>query len=1844
MIAFPPIHSRSGAIPLAMGLLGSSLMMPVLQAQIFYWDTNGSAAGSSGGTTAPGTWGSFNTNWTTSPGGTTATQVWADGATAWFAAGANATGAYTVQVQGPRLATGVHIAAGEVTIRGGLPASEVDNITPVGSGPFQLYVESGALGRFIRLPLVTTAATSLTRSGGGHFSWESAEVPVVIPCRLGTLRFNNGSTSVKNGWILQPRTIEVGGTGSASLALDGGSITTVGMDFNPAANNIVLGVNPGVTGTFTISDDSNLTFVSNFLVGGSGIGNLTIHSGGRVQGLTKTKLILGANPGSNGTVQVNPGGELELSGENALSKGAGTAVFNLAGGTLWTGRDTTHFSTSVPITLSGASTIGVEDLSTAYFHAPLSGDGSLTIFSNVVGSNVVLTGNQPYTGATIVSRGGLALSGGTSQIGSTASLTFGHGGTGRLTLQGAAKITPGTFIRFGDNSQEGTATVEDPGTLLAAGTFLEVGYSGSGTLGINNGASVTSGSTTALGVLPSSLGIINVAGNGSSLGVGTSLLVGYQSTGFVNIGSGGTVTVGDAIELGSMGGSGVITLQTGGTLRVGGTNGIRLGTGIGGIAMEGGRLEVHQTPLTTTAPMTLTNVSTIEADGLDATFGGVINGTGALVKEGSGTLNLTATNTYSGGTTVFGDLVVAAGGALGSGPVAIPNGEIHSTGSFSRDHSVTVSAASKLTAAGFMEFGTIGTGTLAVSGGSEVSTPGSIAFGVLAGSVAQGDVVGTGGPGGTQPSTLSSGSNLLLGYLGTGGLTVGSGGTVSVGGQLFLGSQSGGDGTFTLNPGGTLNVGGTNGIAKGPGAATFNLAGGLLKVTGSSLTTSLPMTVVAESSIDTSGVEATLAGTLSGAGNLVKTGAGTLSLTAANGLTGSLIHWAGTVRATTATSLPTGAMALNGGTLDLDFGGTATVQSLSFDGAVQTGGVWGGLSSSAPNKSSRFTGTGLLNVLSSTLPPGFNSATQAGLKLTASSGALDLFAATGAFPLGGTFSGPGVTGATFDPAVAGYGQHTITYTVGGQSAAFTISVIGGLILEQEGGGVANGNLAPGGTAFAKDVLGHPNHGIAGLNNGVFGNAGSWIGDSAGSYAGISFGVPRNISRIAFGRDNTGAFADRAAGFYAVQYTTDGNPASPTAVWTTLGAVDYRAGGTPGIDAPALRHLYRFNPVAATGVRILPGSPDAAIDEIEVYPQEGVFIPSSLTLLQEGGGFAPGNLATAGIAFALNELGDVPHTIAGVNDGTYGNASSWIGATAESFVGINLGSLQTISRVAFSRDQSGGFTDRSLGRYLLQYTTAANPDASTPNGQWISLGTLDYQNAGSPLFSQPARRHLYGFSPVQATGLRLVTASTGGIIAIDEIEIYQASASLALTRDANVAVPNNSAVNFGPSHAVEPLVKTFTIRNAGTDSLTFGSFAVSGATLDFSLTPPPATALAPGQTTTFTVTFAPVAVGSRAATLDFTTNDTGSANVSISLTGEGLAPVFNSATNTGLAIASNSAPVDLAAVTGATPMGGSFSGPGVESGFFNPAGLPFGLHTLVYTRNGVSSNFRVAIVGGMDLLETGGSAASGNLALTGTAFAFDEIGAGPHAIGKLNDGLYGNSNSWIAGSPRSFAGIALSPTPVVANRIAFGRDNNGGFLDRARGAYILQYTTAPDPLNAPEGSWINIGAVDTRAIVDPHLRRLFAFPAIAATGLRLVTETDSDYIGIDEMELYNSLTPLETWRVIHFGTSSNTGDSADEFDFDEDGLDNLVEYAFALDPKNPASRHVPSPVLNAGQLEIRFNPPAGVSGITYGVQWSTTLEANDWQPLPNTGNAPEVLFTMPTANRDKLFFRHVLTRP
>src|SRR5262249_44698855 len=82
---------------------------------------------------------------------------------------------------------------------------------------------------------------------------------------------------------------------------------------------------------------------------------------------------------------------------------------------------------------------------------------------------------------------------------------------------------------------------------------------------------------------------------------------------------------------------------SGGTLEIGGNS---LKAGLNTITphyqfnLGGGTIKVIDTALVTSVNANLSGVSTIDTNGLGATFSGVLSGTGGIAKAGAGTLQL----------------------------------------------------------------------------------------------------------------------------------------------------------------------------------------------------------------------------------------------------------------------------------------------------------------------------------------------------------------------------------------------------------------------------------------------------------------------------------------------------------------------------------------------------------------------------------------------------------------------------------------------------------------------------------------------------------------------------------------------------------------------------------------------------------------------------------------------------------------------------------------------------------------------------------------------------------------------------------------------------------------------------------------------------------------------------------------------------------------------------------------------------------------------------------------------------------------------------------------------------
>ena len=113
-------------------------------------------------------------------------------------------------------------------------------------------------------------------------------------------------------------------------------------------------------------------------------------------------------------------------------------------------------------------------------------------------------------------------------------------------------------------------------------------------------------------------------------------------------------------------------------------------------------------------------------------------------------------------------------------------------------------------------------------------------------------------------------------------------------------------------------------------------------------------------------------------------------------------------------------------------------------------------------------------------------------------------------------------------------------------------------------------------------------------------------------------------------------------------------------------------------------------------------------------------------------------------------------------------------------------------------------------------------------------------------------------------------------------------------------------------------------------------------------------------------------------------------------------------------------------------------------------------------------------------------------------------------------------------------------------------------------------------------------------------------------------------------------------MLYFGSTADSGDGANTADPDHDGLSNLIEFAFGLNPNSGASLQTPPAVLTGGNMVSSFTEPYDTGCILYEAESSTDLI--QWFPIPDTGTAPQHLFSVPVGTNPQMFLRYRISDP
>jgi autotransporter-associated beta strand protein len=365
-------------------------------------------------------------------------------------------------------------------------------------------------------------------------------------------------------------------TGSGTLSLTGistwsgativaGQLAVIGGGRIDGTSNVTVANLATDTGSLRVSGlQSRVSTVGNVIIGNSGRGTLILEDGGT---LTASTVLLGANAGASGTLNVGSGGAAGLLTATSVVSGAGTG-------------------SSVNINHSQSSYTLSSNLL-----------GSISLNHNGTGTTTLM-GTNGYSGGTYLNAGALRISTST-QLGVATGALYFNGGV----LQAGAIITnfthPTVLSTRGGTIDTGTFSVLATGAVSGTGRLTKTG---SGTLTLNGTSTYTGGTTVSAGTLRGSAASLvgNITNNGAvaflqtTEGTYSGVMSGSGTLTKANVGSltlsgASTFTGGTTVSSGTLivNGSLASAVNVGESGILGGTGTIRAPVTISGVLAPG---------------------------------------------------------------------------------------------------------------------------------------------------------------------------------------------------------------------------------------------------------------------------------------------------------------------------------------------------------------------------------------------------------------------------------------------------------------------------------------------------------------------------------------------------------------------------------------------------------------------------------------------------------------------------------------------------------------------------------------------------------------------------------------------------------------------------------------------------------------------------------------------------------------------------------------------------------------------------------------------------------------------------------------------------------------------------------------------------------------------------------------------------------------------------------------------------------------------------------------------------------------------------------------------------------
>ncbi|EAZ1978147.1 autotransporter outer membrane beta-barrel domain-containing protein [Salmonella enterica] len=637
---------------------------------------------------------------------------------------------------------------------------------------------------------------------------------------------------------------------------------------------------------------------------------------------------------NNATLELNTGGDFDnaISGSGQVVK-SGDETLTLSGSNTYTGGTLISDGTLVASNVEALGTGDVTDDAVLELNTGGTFDNVISGSGQVVKSGddaLTLSGSNTYTGGTTISGGTLVATNvdalGSGDVTDDATLELNTGGTFDNAISGSGQVVKSgdkMLTLSGANSYSGGTLISD-GTLVASNVeALGTGdVTNDAVLELNTGGDFDNAISGSGQVVKSGDGTLTLSGSNTYRG-GTTISGGTLVASNVEALGTGDVTNNATLELNTGGdfdnnisGSGQVVKSGDETLTLSGANSYT-----GGTTISGGTLIASNVEALGTGDVTDNAVLELNTGG---DFDNAISGSGQVVKSGDETLTLSGTNTYTGGTTISGGTLVATSvDALGSGDVTDDATlELNTGGTFdnaisgsgqvvkSGDDVLTLSGANSYSGGTLISDGTLvasnvealGTGDVTDNATLELNTGGTF-DNVISGS---GQVVKSG-----DDTLTLSGSNTY-----TGGTLISDGTLVATSVDALGSGDVTDNATLELNTGGdfTNNISGSGQVVKS-GDETLTLSGansytGGTTISGGTLVASNVEALGSGDVTDNATLELNTGGTfdnaIGGSGNVVKSGADTLTLSGSNTYTGGTLISDGTLVASNVEALGSG--------------------------------------------------------------------------------------------------------------------------------------------------------------------------------------------------------------------------------------------------------------------------------------------------------------------------------------------------------------------------------------------------------------------------------------------------------------------------------------------------------------------------------------------------------------------------------------------------------------------------------------------------------------------------------------------------------------------------------------------------------------------------------------------------------------------------------------------------------------------------------------------------------------------------------------------------------------------------